>query len=198
MPVLVPTSVLTPAAAVPLATVADLEARLGRTFTAEETTRAGLLLDDVSATVRAYTGQQFTAATSTVRLRARGGRIRLPQRPATAITTVKNTDGVTVAHTWHSGDVVTLTDYPASGWFDVTYNHGYVLIPADIIAVACQIAGRAFGTTADNAGYQSESIGTYSYTVGVAAAAGATGLLNDEKAVLDRYRRVGGMAYIGP
>jgi hypothetical protein len=30
--------------------------------------------------------------------------------------------------------------------------------------------------------------------VGVAAAAGTVGLLNDERAVLDRYRVVGGMA----
>lgn len=182
----------------PLASVADLEGRLGRTFDAGEAIRAGLLLDDASAVVRAYTGQQFNEATSTVRLKVRGGVVRLPQRPATAVTTVADVDGNTVGHTWYSGDAIHLTGgYPTGGWVDVTYDHGYASVPGDVVAVVCQIAGRAFGTTADNAGYQSESIGTYSYTVGVAAAAGATGLLNDERAVLDRYRRVGGMARIG-
>jgi hypothetical protein len=66
-------------------------------------------------------------------------------------------------------------------------------VPADIFAVICQIVGRALGRPADEAGITQESIGSYSYSVGAAAAAGAVGLLNDERAVLDRHRIVVGV-----
>jgi hypothetical protein len=181
----------------PLATVTDLEGRLGRVLSEDETDRAELLLEDASAAVRSYTGQQFTAtANAVVRLRARAGTIRLPQRPITAVDAVENMDGDAVEFTWYAGDKIVLTGYPQDGWFDVTYDYGGE-IPDDIVAVVCQMTARAFGTTPDATGYQSESIGTYSYTVGPAAAAGAVGLLNDERAVLDRYRRIGGMARLG-
>jgi hypothetical protein len=183
----------------PLASVADLEGRLGRTFTVEESARATLLLADASAAVRAYTGQQFTAATNqTVRLKSRAGTVRLPQRPITAVDTIENVDGDALEFTWDAGNTVSISGYPLNAWVDVTYDYGYAEIPADIVAVVCQMAGRAMGTPADEAGYASESIGTYSYSVGAAAAAGGVGMLADERAVLDRYRIVGGMARIGP
>ena len=178
-----------------LATVADLEARLGRTLTGDEANRAEALLDDVSAVVRSYTGQQFEAGTSTVRVRSRRGRLRLPQSPVTALTTVADMAGSSLDVTsWYGGNVLVLPD----GWYDVTYNHGYAAVPDDVKAVVCNMAGRAFGQPADTTGLQSESVGGYSYSVGVAAAAGAAGMLNDERAVLDRYRRVGGFAVTGP
>ena len=64
------------------------------------------------------------------------------------------------------------------------------------MAVVCQIAARAFGRPADQTGVSSETIGQYSYQVGGAAAAGPVGMLADERAVLDRYRRVGGTAWV--
>lgn len=191
-----------------LATVADLEGRLGRTFTVAESARATLLLADASAAVRAYTGQQFTAATSTVRLAVRNGAVRLPQRPVSDVDTVVDTDANDVTFTWHAGDVVHVTaDVPDSwAWeprtsglshVDVTYTHGYDEIPAEVVAVVCQIAGRAFGRPADQAGVTQESIDDYSYAVGAATAAGGVGMLRDEKAALDRYRRVVGTAWVG-
>jgi hypothetical protein len=180
----------------PLATIADLEARLGRALTGTDADRAAALLVDASATVRNRTGQTFVAETTTARLRVRGTQLRLPQRPVTAVNTITNVDGDEVGFTWHGGDSLTLDSVPTVGWVDVDYDHGYEDVPDDIIGVVCNIAGRAFGTPADEGGYQSETIGTYSYTVGATAAAGAAGLLNDERAILDRYTRVGGYAWI--
>jgi hypothetical protein len=180
----------------PLATVADLEARLGRTLTGTDADRAMALLTDASATVRNRTGQTFVAETTTARLRVRGTLLRLPQRPVTAVNTITAAGGDTVGFTWHAGDTLTLAAVPAAGWVDVNYDHGYDDVPDDIVGVVCNIAGRAFGTPSDEGGYQSETIGTYSYAMGVAAAAGASGLLNDERAILDRYTRVGGYAWI--
>lgn len=191
-----------------LATVADLEARLARSLTAEETTRADALLDGASARVRSYTGQTFTQATTTDRLRVRSGAVRLPQRPVTDVTAVADMNTNDVTHTWHNGDVVYVTaDVPDSwaweprrnglSWVDVTYEHGYAAVPDDVIEVVCQMVLRAFGQPADGAGFTSESVGTYSYSVGAAAAAGAVGMLADERAALDVYRRVGSTARVG-
>jgi hypothetical protein len=180
----------------PLASVADLEARLGRSLTGTDADRAAALLVDASATVRNRTGQTFVAETSTVRLRVRGTLLRLPQRPVTAVNTITAVDGDTVGFTWHAGDTLTLSAIPAVGWVDVNYAHGYDDVPDDIIGVVCNIAARAFGIPADEGGYQSETMGSYTYAVGAAAAAGAAGLLNDERAILDRYTRVGGFAWI--
>ncbi len=181
----------------PLATVADVEARLGRTLTDDEEDQMEALLADVSAAVRAYTGQEITAATaSDIRLKVRGRTVRLPQRPVTAVDSVDNVSGDAVTFTWYAGDTLNVDYAPAEGWVDVTYDHGFEDVPPDIIAVVCNIAMRAFGTPSEQTGMQSESIGTYSYTIGGAAAAGTLGMLADEKAVLDGYRRVLGTAWV--
>lgn len=182
-----------------LATTDDLEARLGSTLADED--RAQAVLDDVSAVVRAYTGQQFTQEETTARLRSRNGIVKLPQGPVTAVATVENVDGNTVEFTWDAGSQVSLAGFEFSRsfevepyrsrsiWVDVTYTHGYETVPADIVAVVCQMAGRAYGRTADSAGVTQESIAGYSYSVGAAAAAGPMGMLADERRILDAYRR---------
>lgn len=191
----------------PLADEIDLEGRLGRSFSVSEYTQATLLLEDASAAVRGYTGQEFTPSTTTTRLRVNGGIVRLPQRPVTAVTLVKDMNAATVDFTWHQGDRVDLSAnvLAAASWepqrgdlsfVDITYTHGSEIVPLDIVAVVCQMAGRALGNPADQSGTQTESIDDYSYTLGGAAAAGPLGMLADEKAVLDRYRRVGGSARV--
>ena len=185
-----------------LATVTDVEVRLGRTFDAEEAARVSALLDDASAAVRAYTGQEFDlVADDEVRLRARNGAVKLPQRPVVAVSAVANVDGDTVTHDWDSSDVVYLSGLnplirfdvepfrSRDPWVDVTYTHGYATVPDDIVAVVCQIVGRAFGRPADATAVTQESIGGYSYSIGGAAAQGPLGLMAAEREVLDRYRR---------
>lgn len=202
-------------ALVSLANVDDLETRLGRTLTAAEGPRAEALLEDASAAVRGYTGQQITrpdpadddTRTATARLKVVGGTVRLPQRPVNDVTSVKDTNGNDVLFTWYAGDVVQVASNVPDTWawvpwlngiayVDVTYAPGYEEVPGDIVAVVCQVAARALGQPPDDSGKTSETIAGYSYTVGTAAASGAVGLLPDEKAVLDRYKRPAGMASI--
>lgn len=189
-----------------LATTDDLADRLGRSFSADEAAQAALLLDDASAAVRGHTGQQFTEDTTTERLRVRNGRVRLAQLPVTDVDGVTDIDGNDVAFTWDGGERLDVSSSVPDNWaweprksglayVDVTYTHGYATIPDVIVAVVCQMAGRALGRPADETGVTQESIAGYSYTVGAAAAAGAVGMLADERAVLDRYRRIGGMAW---
>lgn len=181
-----------------LATLDDLEDRLGST---PDATRGQAILDDVSAVVRAYTGQQFTSEETTDRLRVRNGGVKLPQRPVTAVESIANMDGGAVEFTWYSGDFVALAAWDAirafevqpfrtqATWVDVTYTHGYATVPEDIVAVVCQMAGRAYGRTPDTTGVTQESIAGYSYSVGSAAASGPMGMLPNERQILDLYRR---------
>lgn len=183
----------------PLATIEDVAARLGRCLTGDEATRMEAILDDASASVRAYTGQQFTEATSTETFRVRRNVVVLPQRP---VTDVANAGGAYFR--WDGDDRVHFslgsTDtFEWEPWIgggprtvEITYTHGYDEIPADIVGVVCSIALRAFGRRPEDGGLQQESIAGYSYSVGSAGAAGGFGLLPDERAVLDRYRRTGG------
>lgn len=181
-----------------LATTDDLSFRIGDI---SDEVRAQALLDDVSAVVRAYTGQTFTLETTTDRLRARNGMVRLPQRPVTAVTTIADVDGGEVVFTWDAGDVVSLSGLDNSRSFEVfqfanrapyvdaTYTHGYETVPADIVAVVCQIAGRSYGRSSEASAVTQESIAGYSYSIGSAGAAGPMGMLADERRVLDLYRR---------
>lgn len=189
----------------PLATVDDVAARLGRTLTDADETRVEALLADVSGTVRAYTGQQFVEVSGdTVTLRPHaatdavagtwtwernivgGFIVKLPQRPVTAVNSVADSDGNPVGYDWPGlDDVWVSTARPVV----VDYDHGTDEVPADVIAVVCQIVGRAFGAPAEDAGLIGETIGGYSYQRGGAAGAGPAGMLPDERRVLDRYRR---------
>ena len=180
-----------------LASLSDLQARLSTDIS--DNVRASQLLRDASAAVRSYTGQQFTQETTTVRLKVKRGQVKLPQRPVAAVTAVVDMNDNTILFDWHAGDRVTVQrnlDTFASvpwqngiEWVDVTYTHGYTTVPDDIVSVVCQIAGRAYGTSPDASAMSSETIGSYAYSTGGAAASGAVGMLAGERAILDRYKR---------
>lgn len=190
----------------PLATVDDLEDRLQRTLAETEQIRADTLLRDASATVRAYARQDFTAvADDEVRLRVKNGKVRLPQRPVTAVSAVANTDGDTLTFSWYSGDTVSVSNTgldwfervpltSSPGFIDVTYSHGYSEIPEVVVKIVCRIAATALDSPMEDAGTTSESIAGYSYSRGAIAASG--GLFEEEKRELDAYRAVGGSAWV--
>lgn len=195
---------------VALASLPELEDHLGRELSDTELAQADALLVRASARVITYTGQQFLAATSTAQVKVRNQIARLPQRPVTAVSAVVDLDGNAPTFTWLNDDRVRLGNRFANDTFEVdrwanrilevriTYDHGYDEAPDDVKAVVCQMVGRALGRPADAAAVTQESIAGYSYSVGGAAAAGAVGMMADEKAALDVYRRIGTSARIGP
>lgn len=183
----------------------DLEARLGRDLTDSELTRAAALLDDVTAAVVNYTGQTFDVETSTTRLKVKYGVVRLPQRPVVSVDEVKNVDGADVTYTWDTRDRI---DLPGCGnalnaweiepyrtapnYVDVTYEHGYATIPADIVGIVCTIVLRNLGQDPTEGATVSETVDGYTYRLNSVTGAGAFGILGSEKDALDRYRRQGG------
>jgi hypothetical protein len=192
-----------------LATINDVLLRLGRDITSAELQRLDVLLTDASSRVRRYCdGQTFTQATTTERLPIGNGIIRLPQRPVVSVASVTAATGGGVTFQWNGLDEVYVYGYgsflPGSfsvePWVvpptvvDATYTHGYAPIPDDIVGVVCAVVMRALGRSPTEGALTSETIQGYSYSVGAAGAAGAFGLLDDERDTLDAYKRRVGSA----
>jgi hypothetical protein len=190
----------------PLATVADFEDRLGRAVSDEdERLRLEALLRDASAAVRAYTGRQWLTGTVTTSFRPRSDWVKVPNvdtitsvvNPATSLAVPYQYDGVDRLYIWPALYRNAL-DYDWAG-MPGTVVVTYVAddpAPDAVIAVVCQMAARAFGLSPLDSGHQQESIAGYSYSVGTAAAAGAVGMLQGERDILDLYRVAGGTIWV--
>lgn len=191
--------------AAPLCTVDDVQARIGRTLTAAERARVATLIDDASAAIRLHTGRPFAAVTRTIRRMPHGGVVKLPHRGVADVTAVASIDGTALAYAWDGlnqvivglANQIDLAVLTTSRAVDITFTAGSDDVPQAVAAVCAQIAARAFGRPADQSGVQQETIAGYSYQVGSAAASGGVGILPDERRVLDRYRQVGGTAFVG-
>jgi hypothetical protein len=162
----------------PLATVSDLEDRLGP-LTDAQAAKAPALLRDASALIRRYTRQTFDLVDDDVAvLRPVGMVIRLPRRPVRAVTSV--------AAVWGDEPEVTLTGWGWDGldkinlaaahadpdavtrnWYAdayrVTYDHGYPQTPDDIVALVCAMTSRTLTSPSQVEGMVSEQIVSYSY-----------------------------------
>ena len=200
-----------------LATVDDLEARLGRSLTATEETRATAYLADASALIRGYTRQVFEAVDGDVAtLRPIGVELRLPQRPVTAVNSVTAIGWAGIPNLelpagfwgWDGIDIITIAPFNDNVWlnlpilelgdelpdtYEVDYDHGDDTIPDDVIAVACGMVLRTLLSPSLVEGMTSEHIGQYSYQLGQfaggAAAGAAVRLTEADKDALGRYRR---------
>lgn len=196
-----------------LAAVADLEARLGRKITSSaEIVQANAFLADASAKVSSYTRQNFALVTDDeVVLRPVGTLLRLPERPVVAVTSVTaigcdgSPDFPLAGFCWDGSDLIDLDGWSSSvinlpeWWADgygadsyrVIYDHGYAVIPAEVVAVVCGMVNRVLSSPSPVEGMVTEKIGQYSY--GLQQGAGANGLTvrltDDDKAALVRYRR---------
>lgn len=152
------------------ATADDLAARLGLTFTADEQTRATMLLDQASSLIQDETKQTISQVTDDV-LTMRSSyseRIRLPQRPVVSISSVTltpqgGTPTVIDDSTYYlDGDELVRASFPVRyqqffadwtrGWLgplytiSITYTHGWedADIPATVKAVCVEMVSRVW------------------------------------------------------
>jgi hypothetical protein len=199
----------------PLAQPSDLEARLGRSLTDAEATRAMAYLATASALIRRYTGQVFDTVTGdTVILRPVGSYLVLPQTPVTGVSEVRgiNADGTAgtalTGWTWDGLDRIDITTvgfFHSDPWwpwnfgpeaFQVIYDHGSVPIGDDVIGVACDMVLRTLLSPSLVEGMTSERIGQYSYQLGQFSGGAASGtavrLTEADKDALRSYRRQAG------
>lgn len=185
----------------PLATVAQLEARLGHPV---DETRAAALLDDASSVVRNYTRQTITRVEDDkFTVRYSRGRVLLPEHPADKPTLVERADGsgaIPEVMWWYSGlnevefyNSTLIANGPyyrhAMRAVTVTYSHGYQEVPADIVAVTCQMVARVIDGAIQSPGLRGEGIDDYRADLGGGLSSGTIALVPEEKQVLDRYKR---------
>jgi hypothetical protein len=191
----------------PLAQQADVEANLGRELTSTEIDRVVALLGNASRLIRGYCRQDFASATTTDLLRITAGRVRLPQRPVTAVTSVKlvGFDGVqrwTVPFIWDGIDEITMMGdllvinlpeilhdvYATTA--EVTYTHGYTTVPDDIVELTALMVARVFQSPA-SAGVNYQTAGPFSVRIADGYGSGQVVLTQDDKDYLSErgYRR---------
>jgi hypothetical protein len=170
-----------------LATVADLEAYLGRTF--DDPTTPELAIDIASDIVRSYCGHSITRILNdNIFLDGNGTKtILLPAAPVNGIDLLEI-----------DGELLTNDKYKYSkkGWvkrtdggifpnnpniIEVIYNHGYEVIPDAILGVVLSLSARI---TDGSSGIKQETIGSYSVTY----ADPAPVLRANEQAALDAYK----------
>ncbi len=183
-----------------LATTADLAARLGRSLTTSENTRAAAYLTDASARIRIYTRQTFTVvAGDTVRLRPVGTRLRLPQRPVNAVNAVTAIGWAGIPNLllpagfwgWDGIDIIEIAPFNADIWlnlptlelgtelpdtYEVDYDHGEGTVPPEVVAVCCGMVLRVLVAPSPVEGMSSERIGQYSYQMSQQVNGGSAGV----------------------
>lgn len=169
-----------------------------------DTARAELLLTQATAKMKRYVGQDIEQAQTTIELRLKAGSVYLPQRPVVSVDTVRFRnftgtftnaqafifDGIDRVYGWDSSYILNLPE----PWWDegyqpviveVTYTHGFAVVPEDLQAIAVGLAARSFALSGGGA-YQQERVGEYEYRVNEAFVGV---FLPDEKIVMDAYRR---------
>ena len=160
----------------PLASVADA-ADFGLTVTEAAIRRA-------SARIRGHVRQQITQGTSTIK--ARGPVFRLPERPVESVLSVTDADGNAVGFDL-AGSVLTVQSLDV---VTVTYSHGYVLVPDELIELVCSVAARIEAVPASSPlaqGVQQQTSGPFTVGYGWDSYKAQSGLTAGEKEVLDRY-----------
>lgn len=189
-----------------LVSLQDVTDRIPRTVDTSETTRINAIIDDVSAVVRSYCRRNFDQAQITQKLQPTGDKVKLPQRPVLSVDSIfvaYNNDLLPMANwVWGGGDEVwfisgevvinlsaDLMDLFAyhTPKVQVTYSYGYAHVPDDVRMVVCSMVVRALYTPSAGA-MVSESVGPYSYRLARAGPTGLYALMDDERAVLNKYR----------
>ena len=170
-----------------LATIADVEARLGRSLTEAEEIKATAYLDDASAMFIQRAVQKFEVGESTVRLFPKDGIVRLVQRPVIEVIEVKDIDGVEIDFTFDGHQ--SLYDLGAYTPVTVTYEHGSETIPADVVACVAGMVARTLSINPDAAaGVTQQSVGPFSQSYATWAVGGQVMMSPAEAKVADYYR----------
>jgi len=170
-----------------LATITDIEARLGRPLTVVETSKATAFLTDASALFIQRAVQKFEQGESVVRLFPRDGVVRLMQRPVIEVTEVKDLDGNEIYYTFDGHQ--SLYDLGSYTPVTVSYEHGSTTIPDDVIAVVAGMVARTLSINPDAAsGVQQQTVGPFSQTYATWAVGGQVMMSPVEAKVADSYR----------
>jgi len=170
-----------------LATITDVEARLGRSLTVAETSKATAYLTDASALFIQRAVQKFEQGESVVRLFPKDGVVRLVQRPVITVSEVKDLDGNIIDFTFDGHQ--SIYDLGSYTPVTVTYEHGSATIPNDVVAVVAGMVARTLSINPDAAsGVQQQTVGPFSQSYAAWAVGGQVMMSPVEAKVADSYR----------
>ena len=170
-----------------LATIADVEARLGRPLTPSELSKANAWLEDASALFTNRATQQFVPGESKVRLFPRDGVVRLVQRPVIEVVSVKDLDGNEIDYTFDGHQ--SLYDLGPYSPVIVEYEHGSEDVPADVVAAVAGMVVRTLQIAPDAAsGVTQQSVGPFSQSYATWAVGGQVMLSPMEEKIAADYR----------
>lgn len=178
-----------------LATSADVIEAMGRDLTSAEEWRVEAILNKASELFRRRSEQTFTVGTSTVRLKVNAGRVYLPQRPVTSVTSVVDDDAAAVVYTrddqWLTIDADS-TSANSYSFVTVAYAHGGTvpdLVRLAIADIARQVltidANAQTGATQHS---QTKGPFTESFTYASWAVGGATRLSPEDNELADSFK----------
>lgn len=176
----------------PIATQADVEALLLRPLTPEEAVYLPTLLEVADGVISGYLpGVSFEAGSETVTVTSEdGGTVWLPHRPITGIDAVEvgGTPLAATAYTWTPwGPLILATPIYGTGWatptIEVAYDYGATAL-ADVRLVAAELV---VARMTNPGGAKQETVGSYSVTYD--APTTASQLSDDQRRILDPYRR---------
>ena len=177
---------------VPLVTVEDIEAALGRPLTDSESARATFIADKLGEAFKARARQTFTVEAYTHRLKVdAGGRVVPTRAPLVSVEAVTTDDGQAIPYNVRHGFIQVAS--PASEFVVVTYTAGLAEVPA---AVRLQLADSVRrillipDAAAQGATQATETTGPFTQTRQYATwAVGGQAILSpDDQALADAYR----------
>ena len=177
---------------VPLVTVEDIEAALGRPLTDSESARAMFIADKLAEAFRQRARQTFSVEAYTHRLKVdAGGRVVPTRAPLVSVEAVTTDDGQAIPYNVRHGFIQ--VGAPANEFVVVTYEAGLSEVPA---AVRLQLADSARrillipDAAAQGVTQMTETTGPFTQTRQYATrAVGGQALLSpDDQALADAYR----------
>jgi hypothetical protein len=180
-----------------LAELADIEARIGRTLTPDESTAVAALIEDVSGLVSAYIRRDFSIyENDVIELEGLPEReLKLPGSPVVQVFRVEM-DGAEVTEyklirgsLWRRYGWQKIPGDAIPSRIMVTYTHGSPAVPADVKAIVCNEVMRVLGKTP---GQTSETVGEHAITY--EPGSGDVALSKGAKISLSRFRRQTGTA----
>lgn len=137
------------------ASVTDLATRLGRTFSLTESPKIEAMLSDATAYLQAEIGQQIEAGESTITLVVDRGetRVELPALPVRSVTEVLLNGEPVEDFELVGNAIIRPCGFGSSTSFaklTVTYKHGYLAIPGDLVAYTCVLVSGILGQVERN------------------------------------------------
>lgn len=166
--------------------VDELAAFMGRTFSASEQEQAAAIIDVVESAIESETGVSFTAIEDDVILiQADGhGIIELNSRPVTNISSINDVNGDPIDYVDFDG-LSTIYNLHPHQVIELTYSHGFSVVPRDIRGVALGSASRVMYNPS---GLRQETVGAISVTYpGIGGEAGTINFSSLERAILRKY-----------